>query len=274
MNTPDKSKVLTPAEVRRIPRKELPSTAKLLYEVLYLFWHKEGQWVGRCTAGAGALAKEIGEDDTQKLYRRTLPELEKAGLIRIEKASGKRNIYAAVEQDRKAETSVKNNTSVKNDTSVKNNTSTSVKNDTSTSVKNDTRKTYKTKKDKITPIPPKGEYEDFVKNVIEYLNEKTGKHYRPTKAHQRHIKARIEEKYTLEDFKRVIDVKAQQWRGTERETYLRPETLFGTKFDSYLNEVPSAPVKTISPEDEELAKQIEAERAAQYAKERKERGTL
>ena len=40
---------------------------------------------------------------------------------------------------------------------------------------------------------------------------------------------------TLEDFKTVIDKKYDEWYGTNMQQYLRPETLFGTKFESYLN---------------------------------------
>ena len=40
----------------------------------------------------------------------------------------------------------------------------------------------------------------------------------------------------MEDFQRVIDNKCADWKGTEWEKYLRPATLFGTKFESYLNQ--------------------------------------
>ena len=77
---------------------------------------------------------------------------------------------------------------------------------------------------------------DTVTEIISYLNEKLGTNYRATnKATQRHIKARLSEGYTVEDFKAVIDNKYAEWHGTEMNQYLRPETLFGTKFDSYLN---------------------------------------
>ena len=80
--------------------------------------------------------------------------------------------------------------------------------------------------------------------IIERLNEKTGKHYlASTKSTQNHIKARIKEGHTLEDFMKVIDIKCEKWIGTEWESYLRPETLFGTKFDSYLNESRTSPLK-------------------------------
>lgn len=75
------------------------------------------------------------------------------------------------------------------------------------------------------------------KDIIDYLNAKTGKGYRwQGKATQGHINARFAEGYTLEDFKKVIDNKAAEWKGGKMEQYLRPETLFGTKFEGYLNQ--------------------------------------
>jgi uncharacterized phage protein (TIGR02220 family) len=73
--------------------------------------------------------------------------------------------------------------------------------------------------------------------IIDYLNTKLGTKYRAsTKATKDVIKARLKEKFTVEDFKTVIDKKTEQWKGTPMEEFLRPQTLFGTKFESYLNQ--------------------------------------
>ena len=74
--------------------------------------------------------------------------------------------------------------------------------------------------------------------IIDYLNEKANKNYRSNiSKNQRLIKARIKENFTVEDFKKVIDIKVREWGKDEKMSkYLRPETLFGTKFESYLNE--------------------------------------
>lgn len=73
-------------------------------------------------------------------------------------------------------------------------------------------------------------------SIVEYLNQKVGTNYRASsKKTKTCIHARLEEGFTLDDFKTVIDKKADEWIGTEYEQYLRPETLFGTKFESYLN---------------------------------------
>ena len=73
--------------------------------------------------------------------------------------------------------------------------------------------------------------------VIDYLNQKTGKHFLDkSKDTRRLIRARYEEGYTLDDFKKVIDNTSAKWRDDPRMCdYLRPVTLFGTKFESYLN---------------------------------------
>lgn len=76
--------------------------------------------------------------------------------------------------------------------------------------------------------------------VIKYLNAKAGTNYRATnKATQRLIKARFNEGMTTKDFKKVIDNKCDDWlKDPKMCEYLRPATLFGSKFESYLNQKP------------------------------------
>ena len=69
--------------------------------------------------------------------------------------------------------------------------------------------------------------------VIKYLNEKANTNYRAsTKNTQSFINARLKEGFIVEDFKKVIDVKVENWLETDFEKYLRPATLFGTKFEN------------------------------------------
>lgn len=77
-----------------------------------------------------------------------------------------------------------------------------------------------------------------IKDILSYLNEKTGKNFRATsKETKRVINARLKEGYSAEDFKRVIDIKVAKWGNDPKmRDFLRPQTLFGTKFESYLNE--------------------------------------
>lgn len=70
--------------------------------------------------------------------------------------------------------------------------------------------------------------------ILEILNKALGKNYRPVAANLKHIASRIKEGYVLEDFVKVVRSKQDEWIGTNMEIYLRPETLFGPKFDSYL----------------------------------------
>ncbi|MCT3032749.1 conserved phage C-terminal domain-containing protein [Pediococcus pentosaceus] len=75
------------------------------------------------------------------------------------------------------------------------------------------------------------------KEIISYLNEKAGTKYRASGSKtQRLIKARFNDGFNDEDFKKVINIKVAEWSGTDMAKYLRPETLFGTKFESYLNQ--------------------------------------
>ena len=75
------------------------------------------------------------------------------------------------------------------------------------------------------------------KEIIEYLNDIANKQYKhTTKKTQTLIKARFNEGFQLEEFKTVIDIKFKEWNNTDMEKFIRPETLFGTKFESYLNQ--------------------------------------
>ena len=73
--------------------------------------------------------------------------------------------------------------------------------------------------------------------IIDYLNSKCLKSYKhKNRIAREKIHARWNEGFRLEDFKRVIDIKAAEWlNDTEMNRYLRPDTLFGSKFEIYLN---------------------------------------
>lgn len=77
-----------------------------------------------------------------------------------------------------------------------------------------------------------------VKTVIDYLNEKTDSHYKAnTPKTKQLVQARLKEGFTVDDFKTVIDKKTATWlKDNKMNKYLRPLTLFGTKFEDYLNE--------------------------------------
>lgn len=84
----------------------------------------------------------------------------------------------------------------------------------------------------------KNEKNEKNKDIVAYLNEKTGKDFKfTTKKTQTLINARLKEGFNEDDFKQVIDNKCSEWLKDEKmNQYLRPDTLFGTKFESYLNQ--------------------------------------
>lgn len=71
--------------------------------------------------------------------------------------------------------------------------------------------------------------------VIDYLNEKTGKKFTRKTNNISLIVARLNDGYNFDDFKFVIDKKCHDWLGTNFQEYLRPNTLFGNKFETYIN---------------------------------------
>ncbi|MDV6379252.1 conserved phage C-terminal domain-containing protein [Sporosarcina sp. GW1-11] len=83
---------------------------------------------------------------------------------------------------------------------------------------------------------------DAIQAVIDYLNQQTNKQFKANAAAtKKSINARLTEGYTVDDFKRVIDLKVSQWQNDPKfRSYLRPSTLFNpTNFENYLNEVPA-----------------------------------
>lgn len=78
---------------------------------------------------------------------------------------------------------------------------------------------------------------ETIKRIVDYLNMVCGTNYRYQTANtKKHIRARLSEGFTYEDFQKVIDKKSAEWTGTTMEKFLRPDTLFGSKFESYLNQ--------------------------------------
>lgn len=77
-----------------------------------------------------------------------------------------------------------------------------------------------------------------IAEIVAYLNEKCGTSYKTSSEKtKKHINARLNEGYSLADFKKVIDIKATEWlNNPEMCKYLRPQTLFGSNFESYLNQ--------------------------------------
>lgn len=96
------------------------------------------------------------------------------------------------------------------------------------------RASNRTEEDILSGKPDHAPYQE----ILDYLNSKAGTSYRASsKATQRFINARLNENYTVDDFKKVIDIKVSAWKDDPKMSkYLRPQTLFSNKFEGYLNE--------------------------------------
>jgi len=94
------------------------------------------------------------------------------------------------------------------------------------------------RKRKGIPVANKEEFMTNVVVIIAHLNTLTGLEYRPTsKDTQTLIKARFNDGFTVEDFKKVHEVKCKEWLTTDSRTFLRPSTLYrGSKFEGYLQQ--------------------------------------
>ena len=77
-------------------------------------------------------------------------------------------------------------------------------------------------------------------SVIDYLNEKTGKHFKHTNTNKGLVMARQHDGFSTEDMQKVIDHQCKLWlNNKDMAQYLRPSTLFrASKFEGYLNAVP------------------------------------
>lgn len=85
------------------------------------------------------------------------------------------------------------------------------------------------------------ENDPFADDVVSYLNFKAGTHYQSKGKTLQLINARVKDGFTTDDFKKVIDKKVEEWKGTPYEKFIRPSTLFAPgHFEEYLNQ----PVKS------------------------------
>ena len=91
-------------------------------------------------------------------------------------------------------------------------------------------------------------------SMVDYLNKKTGSNYRATKSVTERIGSLVADGYTAEDMARVIDLKVSEWGGSEKmRQYLRPSTLFGEKFEEYVQQPDPPEVEESRRAEKELA---------------------
>lgn len=90
-------------------------------------------------------------------------------------------------------------------------------------------------------------YATVEEQILTYLNQKTNSSFRPCKTNNTLVRRLLQDNYTYEDLKEVVDFKCSEWINVaEMCQYLRPSTLFGDKFDAYLNAAKKAHNNTSS----------------------------
>jgi uncharacterized phage protein (TIGR02220 family) len=101
---------------------------------------------------------------------------------------------------------------------------------------------------------------EVYEEIINYLNQATGKNYKTTSIiNRKFITQRLNDGFVIDDFRQVITVKSTNWLNSKMEQFLRPETLFSNKFESYLNEnvVSNAPNSNLKNTYEQISKATE-----------------
>jgi uncharacterized phage protein (TIGR02220 family) len=208
---------IIPADVRY--DKELSPNAKLLYGEITALCNEKGY----CWA-SNAYFSELYEIHNKSISR-LISQLEKKGYIKIEMILEGKQV-----KSRHISIAPSNN----NVTTYPQNCYEGInENVTTPSNKNVTENTTVTN----TTTNNTKEYIPY-SEIVSYLNEKVKANFKSssTKTIQL-IRARWKEGFTLDDFKQVIDIKTDEWiSDSKMNRYLRPETLFGTKFESYLNQ--------------------------------------
>ncbi|HDG9871594.1 TPA: conserved phage C-terminal domain-containing protein [Staphylococcus aureus] len=196
----------------------LTDSEKLLFAEITSLSNKYGY----CTASNGYFAKLY--EVTKVTVSRRIANLKECGYLHVEIIRNgneikQRKLYPLTEMIRPINTN--DNTPII--TNVKEN-NTSINNTSNNNIN---------RVDILSGNPTRIPY----KEIIDYLNEKTGKKFKHnTTKTKDFIKARWNQDFRLEDFKKVIDIKTAEWLNTDSDKYLRPETLFGNKFEGYLNQ--------------------------------------
>jgi uncharacterized phage protein (TIGR02220 family) len=104
-------------------------------------------------------------------------------------------------------------------------------------IKEDNNRRKQKQRENERLLADKSDTKKEIEDIINYLNVKANKSFKSsTPKTKTFINARLNEGFKLKDFKTVINNKCNSWLNSDMAVYLRPETLFGTKFESYLNE--------------------------------------
>ena len=172
---------------------------------------------------------------SRNTVRKFLTLLEKDGMISMKKSRQtgttykvlNYNVYQGFSEEKKHQTAqrIEHQTAQQKDNDLNNELHIN---------KNEKNEKNEKKKDIVEQEPDPIPYRE----IVDYLNQKAGKNFKHSAAgNKKVIKARWNEGYRVDEFKRVIDVKAAEWLNDENmNQYLQPSTLFGNKFDQYLNQ--------------------------------------
>ncbi|API79930.1 alpha/beta hydrolase [Staphylococcus argenteus] len=205
----------------------LTDSEKLLFAEITSLSNKYGY----CTASNGYFAKLY--EVTKVTVSRRIANLKECGYLHVEIIRNgneikQRKLYPLTEMIRPINTN--DNTPINN--SVNTPIITNVK-ENNTSI-NNTSNNNINRIDILSGNPTRIPY----KEIIDYLNEKTGKKFsHKSKVNQKLIQARFNEDNSKEDFFTVIDNMTAQWKGNPKmDEYLRPKTLFSGNFDNYKNQ--------------------------------------
>lgn len=168
--------------------------------------------------------------------RRASKALKKLGFLetKLKKANGSPTLHYKLDMDVLSE-SIMNKLKNRNQTNLRNDSAVPQESLTVDDAVNDT-----VNDNSNINSPAKAEPPLPYAEIIDYLNSKAQRSYLSTTRKTRElIRARYKEGFSVDDFKRVIDTKTAEWKGDkEMDKFLRPYTLFGTKFEGYLQEEP------------------------------------
>lgn len=204
---------------------DLTERQMIIYFCLYKKCNFENMQVSYTTQQIITDVKII--DLSVRIVNAEIKELIKKGHLKLVKKGTKGNssIYEIIKNTEKTRNLSVTNTKVKSNSKPSNCNASISDNVTNTKVKSNLN---------VSTIKEK-EKED-INNIVLKLNSLASTNYKSTTKNTISlVKARLKEGYTVEDFYKVIEFKTKEWLGTEFEKYLRPSTLFGSKFEDYLN---------------------------------------
>jgi uncharacterized phage protein (TIGR02220 family) len=214
---------------RKIKTWEWYSTPNMLHILFHLIVsanHKDGKWQGvdvkRGQLITGRKAISVDTGISEQSVRTCLTRLERTGEI-TQKSTNKFSIITVCNYD-----DYQTQENPTNQQLTSNQPATNQQLTTNNNVNNITKN-----KDNVGQKPRQ---QIPYKKIIDFFNEVTGKDFKhSTNGTKSQIRARFAEGFTIDDFKTVIQGKFDEWKCDEKmEQYIRPTTLFGTKFESYL----------------------------------------